>query len=97
MDITTGGIPGVTSSVPTSDDEVMVNAALVARIEVLEAENTQLKACLSNKEATHFGIEHIKHDERLVFFLHRVQLLCDTYGILPLSRASCKQATLLGH
>ena len=55
-------------SVPTSGDQSLVSAALIARIEVLEAENTMLKTCLSSKGTAHFGIEQIKHGDRLISF-----------------------------
>ena len=50
--------------------EVVINKALLARIEALEAENHSLKRQL--KESTvkrqYFKIEHIRHDDKLVRF-----------------------------
>ena len=47
--------------------ELLVNTALLDRIEYLESENAQLKKeCLP--ATTHFRIEHVKHDDRLVRF-----------------------------
>ena len=50
-------------SVPTSEDQSLVSAVLIACIEVLEAENTMLKTCLSSKETARFGIKQMKHDD----------------------------------
>ena len=46
--------------------EVMVNTALLARIEFLEAENT----CLQTQPSTvdHFRVQQISHDDDLVRF-----------------------------
>ncbi len=51
-DVTDSTVGGTTPvpSVPTSEDQHLVSAALVTRIEVLEAENSRLKACLSSEE-----------------------------------------------
>ncbi len=89
-----GTTPG--PSVTTSEDRNLVSAALIARIEVLEAENTRLKTSLSNKGTARFGIEQIKHDDRLISFYTGFS----SYAILmafSLSRAGCRQTTLLGH
>ena len=54
-----------------TEDENLVNAALMARIEFLEAENVTLKKCLSGKEGSqtvHLGINSIKHDDSLISF-----------------------------
>ena len=50
--------------------EVLVNTALLARIEYLEAENDRLKKEGSSAESarTHFRIEQIKHDDSLIKF-----------------------------
>lgn len=58
--------PGPSTS--TSGDQSLVNMTLLARIEVLEAENVRLKTCLSNKRPVPFGIDQIKHDDRLISF-----------------------------
>ena len=50
----------------SSEAEVLVNTALLARIEALEAENTQLKS--QSKTERPFQIDDIKHDDRLVRF-----------------------------
>ena len=62
--------PETTSDCPSPTMEPqqnLISAALLARIEVLEAENARLKKCLSSKE-TYFGMEQIKHDDHLVSF-----------------------------
>lgn len=56
------------SVVPPVEDQSLVNAALLARIEVLEAENRKLKASTKEKPPPAFGIEKIKHDDGLVSF-----------------------------
>ena len=50
---------------PQFSTEVVVNTALLARIEVLEAENARLK---SEPQKAHFRLEDIKHDDNLVRF-----------------------------
>ena len=46
---------------------IVINSALLARIEVLESEKKQLEAKLSPAR-THFRIEQIQHDDGLVRF-----------------------------
>ena len=46
--------------------EILVNTALLARIEVLEAENARLKT--QQKDKVYFRIEDIQHDDKLVRF-----------------------------
>ena len=55
---------------PTQSTEVLVNTALIARIEALEAERCRLEKQLSSTEAKrrHFRMEHIQHDDKLVHF-----------------------------
>ena len=50
---------------PQSSTEIVVNSALLARIEVLEAENAQLK---SEPQKAYFRLEDIEHDDNLVRF-----------------------------
>ena len=50
---------------PQSSTEVVVNTALLARIQVLEAENSRLKSVPQTK---HFRLEDIEHDDDLVRF-----------------------------
>ena len=47
----------LSSEVIQSDNEVVVNKALLAQVEVSEAENSQLKASLAAKQPEHFRIE----------------------------------------
>ena len=51
-----------------SNSEVLVNTALLARIEVLESENKMLKEKVKTQESkrVHFRIENITHDDKLV-------------------------------
>ena len=46
--------------------KILVNTALLARIEVLEAENARLKT--QQKDKVYFRIEDIQHDDKLVRF-----------------------------
>ena len=57
----------VSPSVSTAAEQNLVSTALLARIEALEAENTSLKKHALSKDAN-FGMEQIKHDDRLVSF-----------------------------
>ena len=50
---------------PQSSTEVLVNTALLARIEALEAENARLK---SEPQKAHFQLEDIEHDDNRVRF-----------------------------
>ena len=50
---------------PQSSTEVLVNTALLARIEALEAENARLK---SEPQKAHFLLKDIEHDDNLVRF-----------------------------
>ena len=49
--------------VGTSNAEVLLNTTLLARIEVLEAENRVLKS--QKQKPKHFQIEQIQHDDNL--------------------------------
>jgi len=57
-------LPGVATSEDDSSS-ILVNRALISRIEVLEAENAHLKQALA-KERKFFQIEDIQHDDKLV-------------------------------
>ena len=52
------------------DTEVLVNTALFARVEALEAENSHLKRDLDNceKKREYFRLELVKHDDKLIRF-----------------------------
>ena len=50
----------------SNSSEVLVNTALLSRIEVLEAENARLKT--QQKISKHFRIEAIQHNDKLVRF-----------------------------
>lgn len=52
---------------PSQSSEVIVNTALLARVEALEAENKQLMKRI-NTPTEHFRLEHIQHDDKLVRF-----------------------------
>ena len=56
-----------TSHMASSERDAVVDRALLARIEFLEAENASLK---KNQKITlnHFRLEQIQHDDRLVRF-----------------------------
>ena len=58
----------MSSEVIQSDTEVVVNKALLAQVEVLEAENSQLKASLAAKQPEHFRIKQIQHNDKLFSF-----------------------------
>ena len=55
---------------PLSDTEVLVNTALLARVEALEAENSRLKRDLDKCEnkRQYFRLEQVKHDDTLIRF-----------------------------
>ena len=55
---------------PPSDTEVLVNTALLARVEALEAENSRLKRDLDKCEnkRQYFQLEQVKHDDTLIRF-----------------------------
>ena len=72
-----------------------VSTALLGRIEAMEAENTSLKKHALSKDAN-FGMEQIKHDDRLVSF-YTVKILCGISGFLSVPWASYEQVKLLGH
>ena len=70
---------------PPSDTEVLVNTALLARIEVLEAENSHLKKKMDGMEQRqqHFRLEQVKHDDKLICFYTGFV----SYGVFLLCRA----------
>ena len=55
---------------PLSDTEVLVNTALLARVEALEAENSRLKRDLDKCEnkRQYFRLEEVKHNDTLIRF-----------------------------
>ena len=60
----------VPAAQPPSDTEVLVNTALLARVEALEAENSRLKRDLDKceKKRQYFRLEQVKHDDKLIRF-----------------------------
>ena len=76
---------------PPSDTEVLVNTALLARIEALEAENFHLKKMDGmGQRQQHLRLEQVKHDDKLIRFdLYRVCILCCFLVFLQLLRSSC--------
>ena len=58
--------PSTTEATPSSADEGLVNTALLAHIEFLEADCTRLQK--SDRKQQHFGIDKIKHDDHLISF-----------------------------
>ena len=64
---------------PTNDScSPTINAALVAHIEMLEAENSKLKS--ETEDQKYFRIECVKHNDNLVCF---IQVLCLIQFLLP--------------
>ena len=61
-------LPGSSTPRTSSNESLLVNRALLARIEILEAENTHLKTQLQQGDKDHFRIESIQHDDKLVRF-----------------------------
>ena len=62
----------------SSEAQVVVNTALVARIEALEAETRNLHSKLSKTKPLHFRLENIAHSDSLVAFYTGFQ----TYDLL---------------
>lgn len=59
----------ISSSITAQNDtEVIINKALVARIEVLEAENKSFKNKLTDKSIAHFRLEDIAGNDSLIHF-----------------------------
>lgn len=60
----------VPAAQPPSDTGVLVNTALLARVEALEAENSRLKRDLDKceKKRQYFRLEQVKHDDKLIRF-----------------------------
>ena len=56
------------SAVSSGKEDCVINAALLARIEVLEADNSRMKKSLSERRRGTFGMEDIKQDDKLVLF-----------------------------
>ena len=57
-----------TSSQLTSSDTQLINRALLARIEVLEAKNTQLKTEIQQRSKSQFQLEDVEDDDKLFHF-----------------------------
>ena len=58
----------MTSSQLTSTDTQLINRALLAHVELLEAENIQLKAEVQQRVRSQFRLEDVQHDDKLVCF-----------------------------
>ena len=61
-------VPPPCDPAPTGTSNVLVNSALLARIEVLEAEKQQLETKVSGMTRAYFRVEDIIHDDALVRF-----------------------------
>ena len=59
-------LPGSSSAQSTSAESLVINRALLARIEMLEAENASLKK--QQNVISYFRIESIQHDDKLIRF-----------------------------
>ena len=63
------GIEGTGTTGSSRSEEDMVSTTLIQRIEALEADNARLKSMLDKeKKQKDFGIEQIKHDDKLMVF-----------------------------
>ena len=58
----------VPSSQLTSSDTQVINCALLARIELLEAKNAQLKMEMQQRVKSPFRLENIQIDDKLISF-----------------------------
>ena len=74
-------------------DSNLVSSALTARTEALEAENAILKSSITKQKAVHFGIDQIKHDDRLVAFYTGFSSYRIFLAFSPLPRSSSQPAT----
>ena len=75
------------------EQDIVVNAALLARIKVLESENVQLKRCLESKKMNPFSIEQIQHDLCLsIQYSHHILYLL----LFSVSWSSSQSVELLG-
>ncbi len=63
-------LSSMSSSVSTrqSETSVVINTALVARIEALEAENKMMKNHLCSQKTKHFRLEDIRDNDKLIHF-----------------------------
>ena len=66
----------------SSETQVVVNTALVARIEALETEAHSLCTKLSMKKPLYFRLENIAHSDYLVSFYTGFELLLAFYEFL---------------
>ena len=74
--------------------KVLVDKALLSRIELLEAENTHLRAELQCQQPSFFRIESIAEDDMLVTFYTGLHY---SSGVLSVSWSCCQQPHLLGY
>ena len=68
--------------------QVIVNTALIARIEALESENNCLKKQLASQQPKHYRLEIISHDDSLVCFytgFQSIEVLFAFYEFLGLA------------
>ena len=89
---TTSRMLDVTST-QSLEDSNLVSSALTARIEALEAENASLKSSATKQKAVHFGIDQIKHDDRLVAWWHSILGSVPTEYFLLFSSFLVQQST----
>ena len=79
---------------PSDSTGVLLNTALLARIEYLEAEDDRLKASLSKPQ--YFRIEQVQHDDHLFCFYTRFTSFAIFLAFFEFFGTCCSQTELLG-